>query len=92
MNYSKLYLYLRAITKPNPSDLSVACFWPFFKFHSYLGRMLPVRRHPPPRVNLEEGTCKPEETQHLQSGRLTGSVEKERREKSQPPAPERWIY
>lgn len=63
-----------------------------YNFQIYLGRMLLVRHHPPQRVNLDEGTCDPGEMQHPHRGRLMDSVEKERLEKSQPPAPKRWIY
>lgn len=54
--------------------------------------MLLVHPHPPQQGNLAEGTCEPVETQHRQSGQLMGSVEKERRERSQQPAPDKWIY
>ena len=68
------------------------CFLPYCEWQTHLERTLLVRHRPPQRVNPEEGTCEPGETRRPQRGRLTGLVEKERRVKSQPPAPKKWIY
>lgn len=56
---------------------------------SYLEQKPLVHHLPPQRGSPEEDTCVPGRVQHLQSGRLTGSAERERSEKSRLPAPTR---